>query len=291
MRPETDTYPLRVLAAALALASSLLWGTADFTGGLLTRRQAVLAVLLVSQASAVALALVVLAGSGAPAPSTTGLAWGLGSGVVGVAALAAFYRGLAIGTMSIVAPVSATGAAVPVLVGVLRGERPAALQVAGIALALVGIVLAARAPGEAPAARPARASLALALAAALGFGTFFVGVQRSAAHGSVAWTLVSVRGGELVLLLIAATALRPALPRSGRDFAALALVGLFDAGANGLYALATTHGLLSVVSVLGSLYPAVTVLLARGVLHERVSRSQELGVLATLAGIVAISAG
>jgi drug/metabolite transporter (DMT)-like permease len=280
-----------MLAAVLALSSSLLWGTADFTGGLLSRRHAVLAVLLVSQASAVALALVLLAAAGGPVPAAAGIAWGVGSGVVGVAALAAFYRGLAIGTMSIVAPVSATGAAVPVLVGVLRGERPAAIQIAGILLALVGIVLAARAPGGASGGRPARVSLALALLAAAGFGSFFVGVEQSTARGDVAWTLLSVRGGELVLLLAAAAALRPALPRVPGDLAALALVGALDAGANALYAFATTRGLLSLVSVLGSLYPAVTVLLARGVLHERVTRTQELGVLATLAGVVAISAG
>jgi drug/metabolite transporter (DMT)-like permease len=282
---------LPVLAAVLALSSSLLWGTADFAGGLLTRRRAVLAVLLVSQAGAVAVAVVLLAASGGPGPRTAGVAWGLGSGLLGVVALAAFYRGLAIGTMSIVAPVSATGAAVPVAVGVLRGERPGAVQLAGIALALVGIVLAARAPEDAPAGRATRTSLALALAAAVGFGTFFVGVQRSAAHGSVAWTLLSVRGGELVVLALAAAALRPALPREGRELAALVPLGALDAGANALYALATTHGLLSLVSVLGSLYPAVTVLLARAVLHERVTRAQEVGVLATLAGVVAISAG
>jgi drug/metabolite transporter (DMT)-like permease len=280
-----------MLAAVLALSSSLLWGSADFAGGLLTRRRAVLAVLLVSQAGAVAVALALLAAAGGAGPRAAGVAWGVGSGVLGVVALAAFYRGLAIGTMSIVAPVSATGAVVPVLVGVLRGERPGAVQLAGIALALLGIVLAARAPEDAPAGRSTRASLMLALAAAVGFGTFFVGVQRSTADAGVAWTLLSVRGGELVALLAAAALLRPALPRARRELAALLLVGALDASANGLYALATTHGLLSVVSVLGSLYPAVTVLLARAVLHERVTRAQEVGVLATLAGIVAISAG
>ena len=280
-----------MLAAVLALSSSLLWGTADFTGGLLSRRRAVLTVLLVSQAGAVAVALVLLAATGGPGPRAAGVAWGVGSGMLGVVALAAFYRGLAIGTMSIVAPVSATGAAVPVAVGVLRGERPGAVQLAGIVLALVGIVLAARSPEHAPNRRATRASLALALVAAAGFGTFFVGVQRSTAHGSVAWTLLSVRGGELVALALAAAIVRPALPRAPRELAALVLLGALDAGANALYALATTRGLFSVVSVLGSLYPAVTVLLARAVLHERVTRTQELGVLATLAGVVAISAG
>jgi drug/metabolite transporter (DMT)-like permease len=280
-----------MLAAVLALSSSLVWGTADFAGGLLSRGRAVLAVLLVSQAGAVAVSLVLLAASGGPGPSSTGVAWGLGSGLLGVLALAAFYRGLAIGKMSIVAPVSATGAAVPVVVGVLGGERPGALQLAGIVLALVGIVLAARAPEDAPAVRATRTSVGLALAAAAGFGTFLVGVQRSTAHGSVAWALLSVRGGELLMLLVVAAALRPALPRGRLELAALVAVGALDSSANALFAFATTHGLLSVVSVLGSLYPAVTVLLARGLLHERVTRVQEVGVVATLAGVVAISAG
>src|SRR5690242_18981712 len=210
-----------MFAAVLALSSSLLWGTADFAGGLLTRRRSVLAVLLVSQAGAVAVALVLLAASGGPGPRSAGVAWGLGSGLLGIVALAAFYRGLAIGTMSIVAPVSATGAAVPVAAGVLRGERPGAVQLAGIALALVGIVLTARSPEHAPNRRAMRASLTLALVAAAGFGMFFVGVQRSTAHGGVAWTLLSVRGGDLVMLLVAAASMLPALPRAPRELGAL----------------------------------------------------------------------
>jgi drug/metabolite transporter (DMT)-like permease len=217
----------------------------------------------------------------------------VGAGVAGCAALAAFYRGLAIGTMSIVAPVSATGAAVPVLVGVASGERPGTIQILGIALAMVGIVLAAREPVEegAVAAPAVRASIGLALLAALGFGSFFVLIDTATEDGGAPWALLLVRIGEVTLLGALALAIRPALPDSVRDGAPLLLVGALDFLATAFFALATQEGLLSVVSVVGSLYPAVTVVLARIVLSERVARSQEVGVVITLAGVVAISAG
>jgi drug/metabolite transporter (DMT)-like permease len=280
-----------VLGIGLAFASSLCWGVADFSGGLLARRIALLAVLLLSQASALAVALGLVAVAGGAAPSAASLAWAAGAGALGCAALAAFYRGLAIGTMSIVAPISATGAIVPVVVGVVRGERPGALQLVGIAVALGGIVLAAREPAGVVPARAARASIGLALVAALGFGSFFVGIDRATDGASTAWVTLAVRGAEVILLCLAALALRPPLPRARRDLWPLPAVGLLDVTANAFYALATTKGLLSVVAVVGSLYPAVTVVLARAVLRERVTRAQEVGVVATLAGVVAISAG
>jgi drug/metabolite transporter (DMT)-like permease len=136
-----------------------------------------------------------------------------------------------------------------------------------------------------------RAAIGLALVAALGFGTFFVGVDRASATAEVPWVIVISRSCSLVLVSIAALLARPGLPRDPVSFGALAIIGVLDLGANGLFAIATTKGLLSVVAVLGSLYPAVTVVLARVVLAERVSRVQELGVALTLAGVVAISAG
>jgi drug/metabolite transporter (DMT)-like permease len=193
--------------------------------------------------------------------------------------------------MSVVAPISATAAAVPVLVGVAEGERPGTLQVAGMAAALAGVILASREPIEEGRAPTNRASIGLALVAAAGFGTFFVGIDKASATAEVPWVIVVQRCCSLVLLLVAALVARPSLPRDGASVAALGVIGLLDLGANGLYALATTKGLLSVVSVLGSLYPAVTVVLARLVLAERIARVQEVGVVLALGGVVAISAG
>jgi drug/metabolite transporter (DMT)-like permease len=280
-----------VLAVVFAFASSLCWGTADFMGGLQSRRRPLLTVLTIGQLAAMTLAIGYVAIGRGTVPGLGPAAAAFAAGVTGCMALAAFYRGLAIGTMSIVAPVSATGAAVPVLAGLAQGERPATLQVAGIAVALMGIVLAAREPATAEPGKAVRASLGLALLAALGFGMFFWLIDAATASGGVPWTILFVRAGELVLLGAVFAVRRPALPTGLRDAAPLLLIGSLDMLANVMFALATTHGLLSVVSVVGSLYPAVTVVLARLVLSERVSRSQELGVLATLAGVVAISAG
>jgi drug/metabolite transporter (DMT)-like permease len=280
-----------VLAVALAFSSSLCWGLADFLGGMQSRVRPLVTVLLIAQIAAVAIGIAFVAGSGDPFPELGPAALATGAGVAGCAALAAFYRGLAIGTMSIVAPVSATGAAVPVLVGLATGERPGAIQVAGIVVAMAGIVLAAREPGDAPPGSAMRASLVLAGLAALGFGTFFVLIDRATELGGAPWSLLLVRAGEVALLGALALATRPAMPAGIRDATPLLGIGVLDFSATAFFALATEQGLLSVVSVVGSLYPAVTVVLARIVLAERVARSQELGVLLTLAGVVAISAG
>ena len=282
-----------MLAAVLALGSSLSWGLSDFLGGFQSRRHHVLAVLLVSQGLAY---LVVVAAVVAGAPTEhdgASTAWAASVGGLGLLALFAFYRALAIGTMSIVAPISATGAAIPVLVGLLSGERPGALQVAGILLACGGVVLAAREPPseDAEERRSNRASIALALVAAVGFGSFFAGIDQAEETGDVAWVLLAARTASVALLVLAATFVRPRIPTAPAALGALAAVGLFDLLANLLFVLAAGRGLLSVVGVLGSLYPAVTVLLARFVLHERLSRAQNAGVLVTLAGVVALSAG
>jgi drug/metabolite transporter (DMT)-like permease len=215
------------------------------------------------------------------------------AGLVGTVGIAAFYRGLAVGTMSIVAPIASTGAALPVVVGLINGERPSALQAIGIAVAIAGVMLAAREPADSERARPeaARTALGLALVAAVGIGVTFVALDRATASAGVAWTVLVQRTVEVSLLAAAALVVRPALPRGRPALLAIAAVGLLDVSAQALFSIATTQGLLSVVSVLSSLYPAVTVLLARTVLHERVSRLQEAGVVAILAGVVAISAG
>ena len=280
-----------MLAVALGLSSSLCWGLADFFGGLQSRKRAALAVLLVSQGVALALLVPFAFIVGGELPTATATGWAALAGSAGIVALLCFYRALAIGTMSVVAPISATAAVVPVLVGLAEGERPSGLQIAGMAAALAGVILASREPVEEGCPPANRAAIGLALVAASGFGTFFVGLDRASEGADVSWVIVVSRGCSLALLVIAAVAVRPTLPRDAPSLAVLGMIGVLDLGANGLYALATQEGLLSVVSVLGSLYPAVTVVLARIVLAERVARIQEVGVVLALAGVVAISAG
>ena len=281
-----------MLAVALGLSSALCWGLADFLGGLQSRSVRVLAVLLVSQAAGLIAIAVALAVAQPDLPPVGDLWPPAAAGLAGALALSAFYRALAIGTMSIVAPISSTGAALPVIVGIATGDRPSAVQVLGIVAAVGGVVLASRELDEdRPAtAAPARASIGLALMAALGFGAFFIGMK-AGADASVPWALLAARAASVTAVLVVVVALRVPLPAAPRRLGALALVGLLDAGANGLYAAAATKGLLSVVAVLGALYPVSTVLLARAVLGERVRRIQEVGIVAALAGVALIAAG
>jgi drug/metabolite transporter (DMT)-like permease len=276
-----------VLGPALALLSSVLWGGADFLGGLLSRRRPAAAVVGASQAvglAAVATAAVV---TGEVSGPTAWLPWSVLAGLAGTVGLVCFYAALSTGTMGVVSPIAALGAVVPVLIGVAGGERPGAVQVAGIALALVG---AAAASGPelrgAAGARP----VALAVVAGVGFGLalYLIG---AGSRTSALMTLTGMRATSVAIFLGAALVLRTVGGLRPADAGPLAAVGLADAGANLTFGIASTTGLLSVTAVLGSLYPVVTVLLARGVLHERLRGVQQAGVAAALTGVVLISTG
>jgi drug/metabolite transporter (DMT)-like permease len=275
-----------VTAVVLALASSLTWGAADFLGGLQTRRRPLLTVMVLTQgAGFVSLAIAVAVRGQGPPGGSGWIAWAALASVCGVSGLAAFYRGLATGAMGVVAPISSAAAVVPLAVGLATGERPTTLQGAGIALAIVGVVLASREESGTNAA-----GAGLAIVAALGFGGFFVGIDR-ASEADVLWALVVSRSFSFAFLAAAALATRADLPRRPRDLALLAGIGVLDTSANLLFALATTEGLVSLVAVLGSLYPIATVVLARFFLHERLRLLQRVGAIGALAGAALISAG
>jgi len=274
----------------LALASAVAWGVSDFMGGQNSRRVAMAAVLLISQAVGLAMLLPLATLHSAPrldAPAVGFAMAGSASGLIGITAL---YRGMAVGAVSIVAPISATGAAVPVLFGLVRGERATPIQSLGIALALIGIVLASRAAGEPNGVkRPVVArGVGLAIVAALGFGGFFV-LLHEASNRDVLWAAVLQRLTGLCLVAIAALVLRPSLRVGWARMPSLVLVGVLDTGANVLYAYASTLGLVSLAAVLASLFPVVTVILARVVLNERLSPSQGAGVVCALTGVALIS--
>jgi drug/metabolite transporter (DMT)-like permease len=271
-----------------ALAASLLWGWADFLAGRASRRHPTVLVALVGQVAGFAALAVVLAFHGADAGA---LAPGAVSGAVGVAAVLAFYGALGSGKMSVVAPIGATGAIVPVVGGVLEGDRPGALQWIGVAAALAGVVLASTEAGAGAErtdhARGARSGVRLAALAALTLGLTLFFLGKAAGHdaltGVAVARLVAVPVLGAVVLRARATARARALPR-------LALIGLLDTGANAAFAFATTGGLLSLVAVLSGLFPVVTVALAYLLLHERLAPLQRAGVVLALAGIPLISA-
>ena len=204
-------------------------------------------------------------------------------------ALGAFYRAMAPGSVSVVATIGALGVVVPVAAGIARGEVPGALQAAGGAIAVAGAVLVAREPDSEWRSANTQA-VGLAALAALGFGTFFWFLDL-ASPPNPAWTIVAARAGGVAILIAAAARIRPRLPLDRARLPALAVIGLCDVLANSLFALATQRGLLSLVSVAGSMYAAVTVLLARFVLGERLAGPQRAGFVLAIAGIGLLAAG
>ena len=288
------------MAAAFALASSLLWGGGDFLGGRATRHRSVLVVLAWSQVAMLALLWVTIAALAAvDTVEVTLRAVTIGAlgGAAGVVGLGAFYRALAAGPMSVVPPIAAAGVALPVAVGLATGTDPTPVVVAGLALAVVGVVVASIGEGtsddESLATRVAPSTLLLCAVAAVGFGLIFVAMDR-AAGDSITTALVAtggVRLGSCAVLAAAAIALR-ARPWQGVDARAasgLVVIGLLDTGANLSFAIAAAYGELAIVAVLASLYPAVTSALAHAFLGERLGRVQLVGVAFALAGVAALS--
>src|SRR3954452_2529229 len=280
-----------MLGVGLALAASLAWGVGDFIAGSKTRVVSVLAVLVCSQV----VGFVWIAGIGAvahpPLPDTREAVFASLSAVAGTAGLACFFRAMSVGKMSLVAPIAAMAAVVPVVIGLATGDRPSALQLVGMAVTLVGAVLASREPQpEERGGKKLAAGVVLAAASAFCWGWFFLAID-IASDGGAVWASLINRTTSFVILVIAALMLRPPLRGVRPHVPALAIAGTLDVSANLMFAAASTKGLVSLVSVIGSLYPVVTVLLARLVLEERVQRVQEIGVLAALGGVVLIAAG
>jgi drug/metabolite transporter (DMT)-like permease len=280
------------MAALLALVSALCYGVSDFSGGLAARRVAASTVVLVSNAFSLLLAVLAVALLPGSLYSATDMAWGVAAGAVGLLGVVLLYRGLAIGPMSVVAPLTAVlSAVVPVVVGVARGERPGAVAVIGVVLAVPAMALISREPRREHAARLSRGALVSALCAGVSFGGFYVLLAQTGSHGG-AWPLVGQRAASVVILLALATAavLRRTAALPDRSALRLGLVaGATDFAANLAYVLATHRGLLALVAVISSLYPATTLLLARGLLQERVGRQQVAGLVLAVVAVALIA--
>jgi drug/metabolite transporter (DMT)-like permease len=263
----------------------------DFLGGLKSRTVPLLGVLLVSQGTALILLSLVVASVGEGPPGGEFLLYAALAGLAETIGVAALYRGLASGVMSIVAPVAATAPVIPVLVGVALGELPSAVQGAGIALAAAGIVVTAWQPRSGELARPAvAASVAFGLLTALGFGSFYVAMD-AASEGEIPWALMVARLTAVTVFIGAILLTRSRIAMRRADVPLIVAIGVLVIAGDSMYATASTHGLLSVVAVLSTLYPVVTIALARAFLNERVERQQRAGIGMCLGGVVAISAG
>ena len=275
----------------LALLGALSWGTGDFFGGLASRRAHVLTVLVLSQAVGLAGVAAWAVASGDSPPGLADIVPAVGAGAAGAAGLAALYRGMAIGAMGIVAPISALSPAVPLAVDLVRGDAPAAVQWAGIATALTGVVLLAREPGRTTTRGTGLAAgVSLALVAALGFGLFVVGLD-AASDGGATWAVVVARTSSTLVALCAVLLVSVPLRPPGGLLPAIAAVGVFDTTANALVAVATTYGSAGIVAVLSALYPLTTILLARVFLSERLDRPRRVGGALALAGAALVAIG
>ncbi len=279
-----------MVSVLLALAASLSWGVSDFLGGLNSRSLAVASVMLISQTVGLAMLLPVALLHGWPPFDAPSYGYAIAGSLAGLIGIAAMYRGMSVGAVSIVAPISATGAALPVLFGLLRGERATPAQMLGMGLALVGVVLASRASGGAGADSSMRVARGVwfAAIAALGFGGFFVLIHEASVH-DVLWAGAIQRLTGVCVMLVVVLAQRPSLAVGWPRAPALVVVGVLDTGANVLYAYASTTGLVSLTAVLASLFPVVTVILAWVVLRERFSASQAVGVACALTGVAFIA--
>jgi drug/metabolite transporter (DMT)-like permease len=286
--PGTARHAVTVapVSALLALCSSLLWGTSDFVAGLKSKTLPPAAVVGWSQLVGF-LALTVVVVLGNPLAESGWQGWAVASGIAGAVALAAFYAALSTGTMSVVAPVASLGAAVPVLLGVATGDIPSLIAWVGMGIAVLGTMLASGPEIQAGLhVRP----VALACVAAVGFGTVLFCMDRGA-RVSLVSTLWGMRLTSLVVYASIAAVRRTTGGVGRRDWPTLVFVGLADLGANAFFVAASTQGLVSVAAVLGSLYPVVTILLARAFLAERLRAIQSVGVVLAMTGVVAIAAG
>ncbi|OII67832.1 MULTISPECIES: EamA family transporter [unclassified Streptomyces] len=282
------------MTALFALATSLLWGLADFGGGLLTRRTPALTVVVVSQTLAVVVLGAVVVATGGWTEAGPRLWFAVAAGVLGPVAMLAFYKALALGPMGVVSPLASLGVVVPVSVGLATGGGPGPVQLAGVAVAVAGVVLAGG--PELRGAPVQRRTVLLTLVAAFGFGgvmaliaeasttltglflaLFVQRVTNVAVGGTALWLSVRRGGRALPEGAGSVRALRGSLP-------ALAFVGLADVAANGTYAIAAQSGPVALAAVLASLYPVVTALAARGVLKERLRAVQAAGAGLALAG-------
>ncbi|MCX4986897.1 DMT family transporter [Streptomyces sp. NBC_00572] len=287
------------MTALFALATSLLWGLADFGGGLLTRRIPALTVVVVSQLLAVVVLGGIVLATGAWTEAGPQLWYAVGAGVVGPAAMLAFYKALALGPMGVVSPLGSLGVVVPVSVGLLVGDRPGLVQFAGIGVAILGVVLAGG--PELRGAPVQRQAVLLTLVAAFGFGSVMALIAE--ASTTVTGLFLALFVQRVTNVLVGGGALYASVKRGGlalpeggpqvirAALPALAFVGLADVAANGTYAIAAQQGPVTVAAVLASLYPVVTSLAAYGVLKERLRAVQAAGAGLALVGTVLLATG
>jgi drug/metabolite transporter (DMT)-like permease len=278
-----------LVAVLLALAASASWGVSDFLGGLTSRRLTLATVMgLTTPLGLVAIGALVAIRWQAP-PSISFILWGTLTGVLGAAGISSLYRGLTVGRMGVVAPIAATAPLIPVTVGLARGERPSALQGVGMGLALVGVVLTGR-EHDSETGRRVASGAGFGLIAAATFGGSLITLDQ-AANSDPYWATLVIRAASTFVVAAALLVTRSPVRAPRSVWPTLTVIAVLDAGGTVFFAVSTTKGLISVVSVLVSLVPVFVAFLARFVLHERLERVQLAGAASAVAGVALISAG
>lgn len=277
------------MAVLLAGLSALMYGAADFCGGLGTKKGSLLPVLVFSQLIGLALAVAAAFAFGDPFPAAADLAWGALAGACGAAGLAALYAAIASTPVAIASPAAAVvGAAIPVILGVASGERPTTVHWLGIALALPAMVLLTAGRLDARGKEATRRAVLLGCTAGIGFGLFFFAISRTS-HASGIWPLVAGRVSTISLVALFAAVTRRSLRPAAAGLAFVVLSGVLDMGANIAFLLASRRGLLSTAAVVTSLYPGPTVLLALIVFRQRLGAARAAGLALALAGVALLS--
>jgi drug/metabolite transporter (DMT)-like permease len=274
----------------LALAASVSWGVADFLGGLTSRRLSLPAVMGFTTPIGLVVIGTVVAVRGEPLPGTSFVLWGLLAGFLGAIGISSLYQGLSVGQMGVVAPISAAAPMIPIVVGLVRGERPSSLQGVGIALALVGVILTSRERIEGSRRSRVAQGAAFGLLAATSFGISLIALDE-AANADPYWATFVVRFGSTVTVAAALLAMRKPVRVPRSFWPMLAGLAVLDVGGTIFFSVATTKGLVSIVAALISVVPVVVALLARFVLNERLQRIQIAGAAIAIAGVACISAG
>ena len=277
-----------MLGVLLALSASLMWGFADYVGGLQTRARQVFAVVLISQIAGFILIVGVVAGRGVAWPGVEAMYPAAVAGVLGAGCVVIFYLALSYGPVSIVAPVLASSAVIPVIYGLVTGERPSALQLAGLAATLAGVILVSWTDSGGHAR--GRRGIAFGVLAAVLLGVVLV-IFSHAASEDAYWAPFVLRTFSMATILVVVLARRVKVRVDRQALLLIALIGALDVTANLAYSVSTTLQLLSISAVLSSLFPVVTVALARLHLGERVSRVQQTGSVLTMAGVLSVAAG
>jgi drug/metabolite transporter (DMT)-like permease len=279
-----------MLAIVLALFAGASWGGSCFLSGSQTRRTSLWTVIVFSQLAGLLLMVAIVLARGRALPDGV-LLPALAAGLLSVVSVAASYQALAIGVMCIIGPIISLSVAVPVIVGLAAGERPSAVQLLGIAIALGGVVLASREKSAGTCHQAtSRASVGYAVLTAVVWGVVMV-LYAKGGEADASWTVLLSRSTSTAILLAAFVVVRPALKLTRTAAAPILAIGVFEVAGNQLFAVAATLGYLSVASVLSSIYPIFVIALAYAFLHERLSRAQQLGVAAALAGVALIAAG